>query len=49
MNSVLIIINAILFYLEDRNVYKCYTTVIDDLFNVHKNKKLLYNKIILDV
>jgi len=35
MNFDLIIINIVLFYLDDKNTHKCGTTVFNVLFNVH--------------
>jgi len=32
------IINAILFYLEDKNTYKYYIIIIDNLFETQKKK-----------
>lgn len=36
MNLTLIIINTVLLYLEDKNIHKCYTAVIDNLFDAHQ-------------
>jgi len=41
----LIIINIVLFYLNDKNIYKCYTTFIYNLFDIQQKK--VNNKIIL--
>jgi len=37
---ILIIISVFLFYLNDKNIYKCYTSIIDNLFDEKIIKKL---------